>query len=727
MNSNMKMHLLGFSSVLLLSAATAFAAPEQDSATEGVEQQQKSLLEKLDSLNDAVLGLRVNGSAKAGVLTSMASSDQFSSESPTQETQAFTDVNLILTARPSSETQVRVEARLHKDWQSAYEENNNPIIGHWFSYDGLILDKHLAFNLGYMRVGYTPYTLYTPQPNLLQEPEVFASARAEAMSKRNLDTTSRRLLQGLNVDFHSGNLGALDDIHVQATGARLRNIAKKNDQLFFDFDWSDRYMYGGRFGVEAYGARLGANFVNVFDRELSFLSHDLDLADSVILDDNKVFTGELGFDTKKILPDLPVVLGFDAEFAMSWWNANLYYSASKTYSKYTIEKGTVPNEDGVLDSIAYVKETQLSKNETVSEKYMDDNGSAFYVEPYVKASLGGLNLQLRGRYLQNDEKFWSELASASNFNGNTVILNANGLYSDSVYTNLVSSFGMSSLENLYYQVYNSNPLNVTNLLSTSTANALSTDNSESPYMYVRVYNNYKNAHFYRNGYTADTKKRLEVSEALNLMDGSMDMALPYGLATPDRKGFAVSFDGDWSSEVTVNGRFARYNWDAADDVFTEYAVGVGIRADKLLSVLDQILGNADNENRTLIQGSFTHAEEDNYFKRKSDRIMAGVTSDNIIGPFGMQFGIETFKMEYGVPLFVTENAAITKTEEMLLRVGPRIKIAPASYLSLQYGLLTDKVSFYRMGLAEDGVTSIAVPDKFSIDKNVIMADVTVTF
>ncbi len=728
MNSNMKMHLLGFSSVLLLSAATAFAAPEQDSAAnESVEQQQKSLLEKLDSLNDAVLGLRVNGSAKAGVLTSMASSDQFSSQSPTQETQAFTDVNLILTAHPSSETQVRVEARLHKDWQSAYEENNNPIIGHWFSYNGLILDKHLAFNLGYMRVGYTPYTLYTPQPNFLQEPEVFASARVEAMSKRNLDTTSRRLLQGLNVDFHSGEFGALDDIHVQATGARLRNIAKKNDQLFFDFDWSDRYMYGGRFGVEAYGARLGANFVNVFDRELSFLSHDLDLGDTVILDDNKVFTGELGFNTKKILPDLPIVLGFDAEYAMSWWDADLYRSSKKTYSKYTIVKGTIPDEDGVLDSIAYVKESQLSTNETVSEHFLDDDGSAFYVEPYIQASLGGLNLQLRGRYLQNDEKFWSELASASNFNGNTVILNANGVYSDDVYSNLVSTFGMSSLENLYYQVYNSNPLNVTNLLSSATANALSQDNSESPNMYARVYNNYKNAHFYRNGYSADTKKRLEVSEILNLMDGSMDMALPYGLATPDRKGFAVAFDGDWSSEVTVNGRFARYNWDAADDVFTEYAVGAGIRLDKLLSVVGEILGNADHENRTLIQGSFTHAEEDNYYKRKSDRIMAGVTSDNIIGPFGFQFGIETFKMEYGVPLFVTESAAITKTEEMLLRVGPRIKIAPASYLSVQYGLLTDKVSFYRMGLAEDGVTSVAVPDEFSIDKNVIMADVTVTF
>ena len=269
MNSNMKMHLLGFSSVLLLSAATAFAAPEQDSSAEkSVAEQQKSLLEKLDSLNDAVLGLRVNGSAKAGVLTSMASSDQFSDNSPTQETQAYTDVNLILTAHPSSETEVRVEARLHKDWQSAYEENNNPIIGHWFSYDGKILDDHLAFNLGYMRVGYTPYTLYTPQPNLLQEPEIFAQARAEAMSKRNLDTTSRRLLHGLNIDYHSGNLGVVDDLHLQATGARLRNISKKNDQAFFDFDWTDRYLYGVRLGVDAYGAHVGANFVNVFDREL---------------------------------------------------------------------------------------------------------------------------------------------------------------------------------------------------------------------------------------------------------------------------------------------------------------------------------------------------------------------------------------------------------------------------------------------------------------------------
>ena len=192
MNFNMKNRTIALASVLLFSTASAFAAGAQDS----VVQEQKSLLQKLDSLQESVIGLKLNGTAKAGALASLAKSDQFSEDSPTHETQAYTDVNLLLTARPSSETMVTLQLRLHKDWQSAFDENNNPVIGHWFSYDGSILNKHLDFNLGYMRVAYTPLTLFAPQPFLLQEPEIFAQERVEALAQRNLDTTSRRLLQG---------------------------------------------------------------------------------------------------------------------------------------------------------------------------------------------------------------------------------------------------------------------------------------------------------------------------------------------------------------------------------------------------------------------------------------------------------------------------------------------------------------------------------------------------
>ena len=117
MNFNMNMRKILLTSAIAISATAAFAAENQAE----VVTQQKSLLEKLDSLNAAVLGLKINGTAKAGVLASFASSDQFATESPTQENQAFTDVNLRLTARPSSETMIDVQLRLHKDWQSAYD------------------------------------------------------------------------------------------------------------------------------------------------------------------------------------------------------------------------------------------------------------------------------------------------------------------------------------------------------------------------------------------------------------------------------------------------------------------------------------------------------------------------------------------------------------------------------------------------------------------------------
>lgn len=718
MKSNMKMHLLGFSSMLLLSAATAFASSEDSLVV-----QQKSLFEKLDSLNDAVLGLRVNGSAKAGILTSMAKSDQFADNSPTQESQAYTTVNLVFTARPSSETEVRVEARLHKDWQSAYEENNNPIIGHWFSYDGLILNKHLAFNLGYMRVGYTPYTLYTPQPNLLQEPEIFAAARSEAMALRNLDTTSRRLLQGVNADYHSGEVGFLDDIQAQATGARLRNIAKKSDQVFFDFDWSDRYLFGGRLGVEAYGARLGVNYTNVFDRRLSTHALYID-GDTIAFEDNSVLSAEFAFDSQKLLSDLPVTFGLNGEVAFSTWKTDKEYPQKIKAKAYYSVSGSIIDADGNAEDIVYVKVFDKDSLIWRQENIADENGVGFYVEPFVQGSLGAFHFDLNGRYLQNDKKFWSEMASAPAYRGNSVILNANGLYADSTYIGLVSAFGMSSLENLYFQVYNSNPMNASNLLTSASDNILSSSNGESSYMYTRLYNNYKNVHLYRNGYNASTIKKLELNDAMFLMDGSLDMALPMGIATPDRKGFSVAFDGDWNSAISLNIRFAQYNQDVIDNKYTQYAVGAGIRLDQVLNHFDvrDIFGDED---KALIQLSYAHSEENAYLQRKSDRIMGGISA-GIWGPIGVLAGVEQFTLEYGVGLSVTTSAQITKVEEMLLRVGPRIKIAPASYLSLQYGLLTDKVSFNRVGTAEDR-TEITVGDEFSIDKNVIMADVTVSF
>ena len=703
---------IALTSAILFSAATAFAEGEN------VEAQQTSLLQKLDSLSASVLGLKFNGTVKAGGLTSMAKSDQFSDDSPTQENQAYTDANLVLTARPSSETKATIELRLHKDWQNAYDENNNPVIGHWFSYDGTILNKHLDFNLGYMRVGYTPYTLYTPQQKLLQEPDVFAEKRVEALAQRNLDTTSRRLMQGLNADFHSGNVGPLSDIHAQMTGARMRDAAKKTDQVFFDFDWTDRYFYGLRLGADAFGAHLGVNYTDVFDRIKGRRARKTATTDTVYYEDNSVLSIEAGFDSKELLKDLPVSFGLNGEFAMTSLENSRDYVVSKNMPYYELNEFMVVLDKAMVNrrdtSFIYVKVNEKSDLEDVSEDLGTVDGQGFYVEPYANIDLAGIEGSLKVMYLQNDEKFWSEMASSPVYRGGATVLNSNALFKDGGYSSLVDEFGMSSLENMYMTVYNSNPLYAGNLMTSNSKNALS-DQEESGNMYFRLYNNYKNAHFYRNGYNADVKKRREIEAELFVMDPANDMALPFGVATPDRKGLNVNLDLAWNGAVELNvlfGMISTVNSDIEEDKFTRYAAGLGVDVGRIVGL----------DRKIKLQGSYDHSEEDKGYQRKNDRIMLGANID-VYGPVALLGGYQMSTREFGLPLYVSDFASVNKAEESMLLVGPRVKIAPHSYLSVQYGLLTDKVTF----LGVDPATNMAASQELSIDKNVIIADVTVNF
>ncbi len=703
---------IALTSAILFSAATAFAEGEN------VEAQQTSLLQKLDSLSASVLGLKFNGTVKAGGLTSMAKSDQFSDDSPTQENQAYTDANLVLTARPSSETKATIELRLHKDWQNAYDENNNPVIGHWFSYDGTILNKHLNFNLGYMRVGYTPYTLYTPQQKLLQEPDVFAEKRVEALAQRNLDTTSRRLMQGLNADFHSGNVGPLSDIHAQMTGARMRDAAKKTDQVFFDFDWTDRYFYGLRLGADAFGAHLGVNYTDVFDRIKGRRARKTATTDTVYYEDNSVLSIEAGFDSKELLKDLPVSFGLNGEFAMTSLENSRDYTKQVNVQYYELNEFMVVLDKAMVNrrdtSFIYVKVNEKSDLEDVSEDLGTVDGQGFYVEPYANIDLAGIEGSLKVMYLQNDEKFWSEMASSPVYRGGATVLNSNALFKDGGYSSLVDEFGMSSLENMYMTVYNSNPLYAGNLMTSNSKNALS-DQEESGNMYFRLYNNYKNAHFYRNGYNADVKKRREIEAELFVMDPANDMALPFGVATPDRKGLNVNLDLAWNGAVELNvlfGMISTVNSDIEEDKFTRYAAGLGVDVGRIVGL----------DRKIKLQGSYDHSEEDKGYQRKNDRIMLGANID-VYGPVALLGGYQMSTREFGLPLYVSDFASVNKAEESMLLVGPRVKIAPHSYLSVQYGLLTDKVTF----LGVDPATNMAASQELSIDKNVIIADVTVNF
>ena len=722
MNFNMKIQTIALISSFLFSAGYALAEG-QDS----VVAKQKSLLETLDSLNDAVLGLRVNGTARAGALTSMANSDNFAKESATQENQAYTDVDLRFGAHPSAETNIDVRMRLHKDWQSAYDVNNNPVIGHWFSYDGLILNKHLNFNLGYMRVGYTPLTISTPQPELLQEPEILASRRVEALERRNLDTTDRRLLHGLNAEYNSGKFGVLDNVAMQITGARLRNIAKKSDQVFFDFDFSDRYLLASRLGLDLMGFHIGGDIYNVSDRKLTRRAHEAEKTDTIYYEFNQVISAELGATTKKLAPSLPLEIGLNGEYAMSNWNVDRDYTTKKTVKNYILSFGQNPKAPA--DSFVYYKGVDQDSSYTASERYAENKGKSFYVEPFIRGEAAKVEYDLKVRYLQTDEEFWSEMAATPTYQGGAVVLNSNALYTNPMDELIISNYGSSSLENLYFNVYNAITLNATNLITSQSSNALSVKD-ESEYLYSRLYNNYKDGHFYRNGYSATILKRREIESAMFVLDPTVSMAMPYGDVTPDRKGVKAAIDVNWNDILTFNARFdmltqansPTVSFDAAGNLvfgseenkFTRYAAGLGFDIGQLLSL----------DRKLLIQGSYDHSEESANLKRKADRIMGGATL-NVWGPVSILGSMQMFNKTFGDAGYAIAGgfAYITESNETLALGGIRLRIAPASYLNLQGGALINEISYKSI----DVTTGAASQSKLSISKTVASADVTVNF
>ncbi len=721
MKLNKEKCVMAFKTALFFSVSMAFAATDTS-----LVQKQEGMIAALDSINSSVLGLRLGGTGKAGVLSSKLDADHLDAASPSRDNQAFTDVNLTFDARPSKETNVHVELRLHKDWQNAYEEAVNPTLGHWFSYDGLILNRHVGFNLGYMRVGYTPLTIFTPQVNILQEPEIFAERRVQALAERNLDTTSRRLLQGLNVDYHSGELGVLSDIYVQATGARLRAIAKKYDQLFFDFDWSDRYLAAGRFGLVVPTVNLGVNYIYVFDRIRSTRAvAGSNPLEAYYYNDNSVFSVDAGIDSKDLLSSLPVNFGVQGEFALAKWRDRMDTLVSKTKTEYLISQG-VNYSDGAYAETFYVRKSEKTTREFELRTQDEEDGMAWHVKPFVRGAFGGFEFALEGTYLQNDEKFWSEMASTPSYQGNTSILNPDALYDNSVVpADLIGSFRSGNLENLYFSVYNTNVLSQKNMMNSDNGIILASNpNGESGNTKSRLFNNYRLGHFYRNGYNAEIWEQGDVNIAQ--LDPSVNMALPFGLATPNRKGFTLSFDAKFNDFVSLNARYGQIKNAHSEKIgqqstelsYTQMAFGLGFDLARLIGYSKDLL----------IQGSFEQQASDGFMEMETNRILAGFNV-GIYGPVAFRGGFQMLTKDLGKDNFISMgepddagnlvNAfGVSNVEEMLILAGPRIKLAPAAYLTLQGGFLSNKITYFDATLQTSDIT---------MDKLLLMGDVTVNF
>ncbi|MDR2732376.1 MAG: hypothetical protein LBB36_04070 [Fibromonadaceae bacterium] len=694
----------------LIAAGLFFSMP----FAQETDARQKAVISALDSIEENTVGFSLNGRAKGGLISSKLSSEALPDGEDISDYSAFTDFLLNISVRPSNETKASFDLRFHKDWQSAYREGNNTPIVRWWSYDGNILDKRLKFNLGTMRVAYTPLTIYLPEPDLVMEPEIFAEQKKEAMEERYLDGTNRRLLQGLNLEYKT-EAGMFDRIFMQGTIVRLRKVADGKDRIFFDFDPNkDRFSMAARIGVETFGLSMGVNDVYTFNRFSSSLKN----IDTLDYEKNNVLSFELSYNSKKLFPG-PLAFGVGAEYALSewsWWqHAKVqpdqervvnFVSVSVPYSV-----GPTINASGTMGNNYYpyytTSASKTDKYELFLIKELDKKG-ALLANAFVSYSENTVEAKLSGHFLNTDKDFEAELAASPAYLPNLSILNSNTALEHNL-----QMFRTGSLENMYYSLYYTLPLNAISIVQSnyvggtpgipySIVSCMSaydeiTTGVRSMYQMPCLANNYKLAHYYRNAYTQQTLTRNE-RPAPSDLDPAVNLALPYGYATPDRAGGDADFNFAWNKAVTVRGVFGMYSSEEGIN-YKRFGGGMEIDIARLAGLSTALS----------LSGSYEkNKEEKGVYNPQIDRIMAG-TKIGIWRGLSLIGGFHKLTKEFENPYL----GFVDKTGETLLLGGPQVKISERANFSLQGGLLSNSIE----GMGE----------KLDLEKYIMSGIVTVEF
>jgi len=628
----------------------------------------------LDSIEENVIGFSVNGKAKGGILSSTLSSEALPKGEDVSEYLAFNDFLLNISVRPSNETKASFDLRFHKDWQSAYREGNNTPIVRWWSYDGNILDKKLKFNLGTMRIAYTPLTIYLPEPDMIMEPEVFYEMKREAMEERYLDGTNRRLLQGINAEY-TISAGMFDRIFLQGTVVRLRKVADAIDRISFDFDPSkDRFSAATRVGVETYGVYFGVNDVYTFNRFSSSIKNSNNPID---YEQNNVLSLELNYNSKKLLEG-PVSFGIGAEYALSsWvhWRHDTVSREPELYLNYAtinlLPSGTAANVYPYYVTATSTKRAyELSRIEGVNAGALLGNGFVQYSEEPIE-------VKLTGHFLKTDKDFESELAASPAYLPILPILN-----SDAALEYNLQQFRTGSLENMYYSLYYTLPLNAITIVSGLLGEPGVILSGRNPiYKNFKLDNNYKLAQYYRNSYTQQTYTRLE--RRGQILDPSVNLALPYGYATPDRTGGDADLSFIWNKAINIRGLFGTYS--SEDDNYTRFGGGAEINIARL----------ADLSKAAVVSASYEQGKKGNIIQ--TDRIMAGFKV-GIWRGLSLLGGFQQLGKEFKNPYVLIDDPeagylAVNKTSEVLVIGGPQVKISERANFNLQGGLLSNTISF----------------------------------
>ena len=690
MNMKMKRILIA-----LLTASVAASAS-------AVADNQKALQAKADSAN-AKRGVEITGSIRAVAQRSSFDTDNDPSglnHMPDVERNEFVSADLNFGFRPYEFVRANVMMRLGGGMQEYFASAAKTLEAKWLNVEGNV-GKSFYWIAGDFRQLISPLSIFNPGIDIMYEPTIFARKRHMAQKEQLLEGNKRNL-QGVNLQFRQEIDPMIGELRAEAFFARVNRVSildltgAEGNLLPGDTipgsslaSSTDKWLVGGNIELLPVqkNVYIGVTPMLIFDNENSkSYAYRHPSEDGVVdftqyareeinpyettLQNTLVLSARVGADVAGIIKDKNLSLDLVAEYAMS-------INKTKSPALYD-ETGTVvlvPEAEESVNGSAILA--------TVNAGYKADSSWS-----------AGVSIDV----VMNDEKWFNNMAQSPSFFAQRVL--------NSDKDGNTVKYGVNSpLYSTFDALYNYSPKfsPVGRTLGTDD-NAFQGGQSES--YNIAVYN--------KNSWGSNVYSAAQLALLSMMIDPALQLSLPNGLATPNRKGIRALVKGEWEGKIEAQALVSLFNQvetgsPEIDNVsYKEFGAGAKFNVAKLAGI------NKPVE----LSGSFKHSESETSVKTGE---AAKLTSNFINAGFSFQFlprlgitgGFQMIDTDYGIRSpnpFVGLDVPVTKSNQKHWMIGFDYLVGDNAWLAINYGMIMVQNDYNTAALGE---SLRNLPDYFS--------------
>jgi hypothetical protein len=329
----MKCFCSRFFAGLAFCAVSLFAVPQDslDIAIEDIESRR---------------GINIGGNVRSTMYRSNFSSPQDINaydKSPDTERSGFSQLDLNFGLRPWEELRGNFVLRMGANYQDYFQALKTVVTVPWINIEGQY-GKNFYWVVGDFREQYSPLTLFSPDVDILYEPETYRRSRHMARDQVFLDGNKRNL-QGANAEFRYDFGGMPGELRAGAIFARLRRVEAldvsgyvgnimPNENFAPGTSQSsgmDKLLYMGNLEWLPFSKNIILGFTPIFVRDLKttltkIYDYDRvnysyfirDINPGVYVPENtRVLAGRLGVDGAGFIGNENLLLDLVGEFALS--------------------------------------------------------------------------------------------------------------------------------------------------------------------------------------------------------------------------------------------------------------------------------------------------------------------------------------------------------------------------------------------------------------------------